>query len=366
MTRDQLFKAVAAGQIARAYAFYGRETLILDSAIKAIEDRILPEGLEDLNRVVFEGEVPASQIIEAGETFPLMADRRLVLIKNSPFLTSPSKNQKKRQGDATVDAPDGAPSEEDDGGSRDSASDDARRLAQWLGRIPETVCLIFVSENKPSGQKVCGKALEKVAEYVEFGELSAIELLRWCQKEVRLLNCSMGIDAVAQLTSIAGKDLRVLRNEIQKLCAYVDGREITVEDVESIVTPSAEYTVFKMIDALMLGRPAQAETLLKGMLLRGESPYAVIAMLERQLRILTSVRLLRSEGISLQEMERRFEWRQNVLRVAAQQAARFSVESLRQGYQACVDADFALKSGRIRPEIALDRLMLALADMKTV
>ena len=49
---------------------------------------------------------------------------------------------------------------------------------------------------------------------------------------------------------------------------------------------------------------------------------------------------------------------------AAEQAGKFALESLEAGYRACVDTDYAIKSGRMRDAAALDYLMILLSSMK--
>ena len=100
------------------------------------------------------------------------------------------------------------------------------------------------------------------------------------------------------------------------------------------------------------------------MLENGETRVGTLAMLTRQLRMLTHIRLLRAQGMSLPEIERRLALNHSAATRAADQAGRFSPEGLEAGYRACVDTDYAIKSGRMRDSAGLDALMLRLADMR--
>ena len=87
-------------------------------------------------------------------------------------------------------------------------------------------------------------------------------------------------------------------------------------------------------------------------------------MLTRQLRMLTHIRLMRAQGLPLPEIERRLSLNHYAASRAAEQAGRFSAEALEAGYEACVNTDFAIKSGRVRDAAGLDALMLKLGEMK--
>ena len=87
-------------------------------------------------------------------------------------------------------------------------------------------------------------------------------------------------------------------------------------------------------------------------------------MLTRQLRMLTHIRLMRGQGLPLAEIERKLALNHYAAARAADQAGRFSAEALEAGYRACVETDYAVKSGRVRDSAGLDALMLTLGDMK--
>jgi DNA polymerase-3 subunit delta len=87
-------------------------------------------------------------------------------------------------------------------------------------------------------------------------------------------------------------------------------------------------------------------------------------MLTRQLRMLTHIRLMRGQGMTLAEIEKKLNLNHYAAARAAEQAGKFTVESLEEGYKACIDTDYAIKSGRMRDAAALDYLMLLLSSMK--
>ena len=338
MTHDQFFKSVKNGDIRPVYLFSGVEQHIKSSALQNLRARLLPEGFEQLNESIFEGAVSAGEIIESAETLPLMCDKRLVVVKDWPLLLS---------------------------GKAKNEAEDTERMLAWLKAVPDTCCLVLYLTDQPDTRKKLGKELKSLAEWVQFDLLSDADIARWCNRQLKEIGKQIDPSAVERLVFMAGRALTTLLQELHKLAAYVgESTMVTAADVEAVVTPSTECTVFQMIDCVLRRQPAQAQLLLKNMLENGESRIGALAMLTRQLRMLTHIRLMRNQGMTLPEIEKKLNLNHYAATRAAEQAGKFSPESLQEGYRACVDTDYAIKSGRMRDAAALDYLMLQLAAMK--
>ncbi len=338
MTHDQFFKSVKNGDIRPVYLFSGVEQHIKSSALQNLRARLLPEGFEQLNESIFEGAVSAGEIIESAETLPLMCDKRLVVVKDWPLLLS---------------------------GKAKNEAEDTERMLAWLKAVPDTCCLVLYLTDQPDTRKKLGKELKSLAEWVQFDLLSDADIARWCNRQLKEIGKQIDPSAVERLVFMAGRALTTLLQELHKLAAYVgESTVVTAADVEAVVTPSTECTVFQMIDCVLRRQPAQAQLLLKNMLENGESRIGALAMLTRQLRMLTHIRLMRNQGMTLPEIEKKLNLNHYAATRAAEQAGKFTPQSLQEGYRACVDTDYAIKSGRMRDAAALDYLMLQLAAMK--
>ena len=335
MTYDQLSKALKSNALSSVYVLYGQEVYVRERAVKSFRTKLLPEGLEQLNENIFDAAVSVPELIDAAETLPFMSDKRLVIVKNWAPLTS--------RGEAG----------------------DADRFVKWLEAVPDTCCLLFVQTDPPDTRKKLGQALKAHAEWVEFSPLDDVGLYKWCAHHLKEAGYGIEPDAMNRLVFMAGRDMTTLISELDKLCGYLGERTvITDDDVETIVTPSTECTVFQMIDCLMKKQNSRAQLLLKSMLENGETRIGVLAMLTRQLRMLTHIRLLRAGGVPAPDIERKLALNHYAASRALEQAGRFSAEGLEAGYKACVETDYAIKSGTIRESAGLDALMIRLGSMK--
>lgn len=110
MTHEEFFDALKRGEIAPAYFFHGEEEHVKASALEALRARLLPAGLEALNETALQNPA-AAVVVAAAETLPLMAERRLVVVRDSALLTA--------------------------GKASDEAAESAA-LVDYLGRLPDT------------------------------------------------------------------------------------------------------------------------------------------------------------------------------------------------------------------------------------
>src|SRR5262245_4589189 len=82
-TAVSLFDDVAAGKLAPVYILCSTEPLLLDRALAAIREAAVPAPLRAFNEDVIDGRgATAARILGAARTLPMMAARRLVLVRD--------------------------------------------------------------------------------------------------------------------------------------------------------------------------------------------------------------------------------------------------------------------------------------------
>lgn len=337
MTWQELFDDIKNGRLAGVYLFHGPEEYIKKSALDKIRESVLPAGLEILNETVMETSV-ARQMIESAETLPVMADKRLVVVKDTPLLTGAKVRDEQDENEA---------------------------IEKWLSKgAPDTCVMIFYARGEVDKRKKLYKTLEKHGKIVSFQYMTDPEISKWIQARLKAKKKTMRPEAVNTLLFYAGRDLTRLAGEVDKLAAYTGENPVIEEaDVKNAVTPSAESNVFLMIDSLVSGKTRQAYEILNAMLDAGESPVGLIAMFIRQLRLMTHVRLLRDAKLSLTEIERQAKLNHFVAQKVYGQVNKLGAQQLEEGYRAGVQMDFDVKSGKIRDRAALDQMMLMLIQI---
>ena len=337
MNWNEFYQSLKDGDLRPVYLFSGPEAFIKAEALEALRAKLLPPGLEGLNETVLEG-AAAAQIIEAAETLPMMCERRLVTVRDwAPLMSGKSKNE-----DAEV-----------------------QRMADWLSAPPDSCCLIFYMRGEPDGKKKLTGLLKKLAEPVRFELLTDPEIAKWASQRLKPLKKRISPAAAAQLSFTAGRELTRLAGELEKLAAYTGDRtEITVEDIRAVVAPSLEFSVFEMLDKLLSGDIPEAQRILNATVESGQSRLSILAMFTRQFRSMTHMKLAMEAGGSAQSIEKLFKLNSYAARKMAQQSRRFTREQLLRLYRELIETDYAIKSGQLREQAALDLAFLRIGLKK--
>lgn len=334
MNWDDFYKSIKAGDYQNLYLFTGPEEWNKREALNALRKAILPIGLEQLNEVVLEG-CSAQAIIDAAETLPVMCERRIVVVRDwGPLLSGKAKNEEQ----------------------------DVERITEWMKDMPESCILIFYLTVEADARKKLTKALKGKEGYVEFAYLSGSLLLKWCNQQLKPYNKKIRPDALAEMNMMAGQELTRLHAELGKLASYTgEHAEILVEDVRAVVSPSAEYSVFVILDKLLEGNLTEATLAANAALMSVPSPVRLISMFANQLRIDAHMKLTLESNGSMPETLKALNINEYRSKYILRQIKSIPAKKLQECYLLCVETDYAIKSGSIKDKAALDSLMLKIA-----
>ena len=331
MDWNEFYRSLDENRVQPVYLFTGPEQYVKAEALQKLRDKLLPPGLEALNESVMEG-ATAQQITDAAETLPMMCDRRLVVVRDwAPLLSGKSKNEE----------------------------NEVEWMARWLEHPAESCALVFYMRESADGKKKLTGLLKKKAAAVDFEFLPDSELSKWCRAQLKAQGKTITKPAFNTLTFMAGRALIRLKGELDKLAAYVgENKEITEADVRSVVPASLEYSVFEVMDALLAGDMLKAQRTVNSLLEGGQTAMGLLAMLIRQLRQMAHMKCALDAGKPAQSVQEALNLHPYAARQTARQCAKLSADWLRGLYEKGVESDYAVKSGRLRDQDALNALLL--------
>ena len=338
MNWNEFYQSVKAGDIAPVYLFTGPEAYIKREALETLRAKLLPPGLEALNDATLEG-VTAQQITDAAETMPMMCDRRVVTVRDwAPLLSGKAKNEEA----------------------------ETAWMQKWLENPPQSCALVFYMREEPDGRKKLTALLKKKATVVSFDPLTDAELSRWCARRLKPLDKRIAPAALNTLSYMAGRELTRLSGELDKLAAYIGGgrEEITEADVRAIVPASLEYNVFELLNSLLAGDVQKGQQTVNSLLQGGQTTMGLLAMLTRQIRQLAHMKCALDAGGNVQSVQELLKMHPYAAKQTARQCARLSAGWLIDLFEKCVEADYAVKSGRLRDRDALDSIVTHIALAK--
>ena len=147
--------------------------------------------------------------------------------------------------------------------------------------------------------------------------------------------------------------------ELEKLICYSMGREvITNEDVEAICTTRISNHIFDMINAIAERQKSRALTLYYDLLALKEPPMRILFLIARQCNILLQVKELKSKGHDNKTIASKIGVPPFIVQKHINQAAKFKTSSLQRAVTQCVEAEEAVKQGRMNDRMSVEILIM--------
>ena len=312
--KDKTFK--------RVYLLFGDEPFLVNSYKKRLREAIT--GDDTMNYNYFEGKGPdVKEIISLADTMPFFAERRLVLIDGSGFFKS------------------SAPEE----------------LVNYIPEIPESTCMVFVESEVDKRNKLYKKVKDN-GYAAELKTQDADQLVRWAAGILSKDGKKITRQVMEYFMERTGDDMENIRMELEKLICYTMGREvITKEDVEAVGTVHVTNRIFEMVTAIVAGNTRKAMDLYEDLLTLKEPPMRILFLIAKQFNQLLQVKELAGKGAQKSEIASRVKVPPFVAGKLMAQARAFTREQILSFVEFCVDAEEAVKTGRLSDRLAVELLI---------
>jgi len=322
--------------------FYGEDSFRLKQKIHELKKRFLEKDISGSGLSVFDFEekVETKKIISTFGTANLLSPKRFVIVEN--LILAGQK-------------------------------EDQAEMLEFLKKNTDLVknddlIVIFCENNQPRKNSAVYKFLESKNNGVKiqkFEKLVGSKLSEWIVRRIKEVGenppAGGGItkDALGNLILFVGSDTGILEMEIQKLVNYASGRIIETVDVELLVKAGIDNNIFQTIDALANGDKQKALKLLHNHIESGENAFYVFSMFIYQFRNYVKViDLKENQGASEQEIVGITKLNPFVVKKCLWQAQKFPMSRLKKIYQALVDIDMQVKTGKMKMELALDKFIV--------
>jgi DNA polymerase-3 subunit delta len=220
----------------------------------------VPPAARGFNYDVVEGKPTAARIVGLAQTLPMMAQRRLVYVRDLSAL----------------------------------AADDADPLLGYLARPnPSTVVVAVVAK--------LDKRIKLYAQLSKKGYLHVLQAPRqlapWLRAEAKQQGVQLESSAISRLIETVGDDLSRLALSVEQLGLYAGRRPVTANDVDDLIADTRERTVFELTDAIGAADRARALAAVASLVDQRESAVGVVVMLARHVRQLALVYTLRETNV---------------------------------------------------------------------
>ncbi len=328
MTADELFSNLKVGKIPELLFLYGKETFLVQRAVRLVRRAVLESDKDDFNDNQFYGkDAAATSIIESARTLPFFASRRLVTIKDAHLLPAAELDE----------------------------------LLPYLKEpVPET-CLLFVAEKIDSRRKFFQK-FKKSGTMVEFRPLSERELPGHIRSFLDTRDYRISADALELFCSMVGESLHEVHAELEKLLTYLGERRLVdLTDVHAVVSKGRAENIFNLGNAVGCGDVAKSLSLAKQLADAGEAPLKILSLLVRHFRQLWKVRELQVQNRGVRDIASVAGVPFFVVQSMISQGKRFSRNDFYRAFQLFLETDLAMKSSGADAEALLENLLLRLS-----
>ena len=329
---DSAYRQIRRGELAPVYYLTGPEEVLKDELISLVLESAVDPSTRDFNLDIrTAGEVDTEGFTALVDTPPMLADRRVVVIKN---IEQWRKNSKVWQ---AVDVYVSNPS-------------------------PMTVLLL----THGAGQKKPAANIAGKSSHVNVDALSPDRLERWVAMRAERAGVAVSPDAVQHLVGAVGADLAQLGMELDKLAAATDGSTVDATRIADFVGVRRGETSNDWVGAVVARDVTRAVGILPTVLgASGNTGVRLVGYLGTVLVMLKLARSLLDTEASAGQVERavfgqfrpaRLYAIQNWKKAAAEftKAARWwSAQELDFAIQSTLDADRALKSTTITDETGI-------------
>ncbi|MGZ8397862.1 MAG: DNA polymerase III subunit delta, partial [Gemmatimonadales bacterium] len=229
---ETLFRSLKKGDLAPVYYLYGPEDVLKDEAVKTILDRALDPTLRDFN---FDqrsaAELDAEEVHALCNTLPMLADRRVVLLRDIEGWKRKTKGR--------------------------------AEFIRYLKRpSPETVVIMV----QGSAEEADDKELAAGAYTVRFDPLPPERARKWLSHQASRLGVTLEPEATEHLMRSVGSDLSALTSELAKLASLPADEPLTAEWVGDLVGVRHGETLWDWREAVLDGQPGRAAALLPSIL----------------------------------------------------------------------------------------------------
>jgi len=316
------------------YILYGEDDFSRRQTLDDIKAGLGAGDLLEANTVMLESkQLSLAQLTAACNTTPFLAPQRLVIVEGL------LKRFESRTGLEQLP--------------------ETATFVDCVKNMPGTTILVILDDSLKS-QNPLLKALSPLATVKSFPRLKGDSLKNWCQKRVTQGGGRISEGAASLLATLVGDDLWSLASEIDKLLLYSEGHPITENDVQTVVSQARQASIFKLVDAVLEGRSAEAIRLLHRLLDDGAHPAYLLVMLTRQFRLALQAKELHSQGVKLPEIKQQLGLTYAAEKALAQ-GRQHSQQRLEKAYRQLLEADLAIKRGKYDGELALDLLVAELS-----
>lgn len=233
MGTEEIIDKIRQGNPEKVYYLHGEEEYLIDSIVEALDTHVLNEGEKAFNREVFYGtDNQVGQVLNACRSFPVMAQRRLIILKEA---------QKVNKQDWSL-------------------------LESYLQQPVASSVLALVFKGKNMGlPKSMEKAFPKAGVNFFAKKMYDRDVQVWVGKYLEKQGYKYDPEIPQILTTNLGINLNLIENELKKIFLFLQANQqsqLKKDLVYEMINVDKSFNVFELIHSLSTGDTYQAHMIM--------------------------------------------------------------------------------------------------------
>lgn len=339
MNYKKIINCIKKNEIENIYLFYGEETYLIDNVLKRLKARLIEPSFEQFNFITIEGkEASYEKIVDACETLPFMAEKKLVYVNGLDIFRGKSESFSKRQ---------------------------EKQFTEYIDKIPKSTTIVFYGNPSVDGRKGIVKEIKRHGIVIEFVKLKEYEFNKWIKSAFRAFGKSIGARELVlfknnldYLGRNSSQNLFDVENEIKKLVSFMGKKtNLEKEHIDKVMGSNFHNDIFGLLNSIERRNSSESIKRLNDILDRDEPVLRVLTTLGNQIKNILSSKLLLEEGYSNKEIAFELKIHPYVALKCASQSKQFTIERLRELLNLFLNADIAIKSGTMNEKLVMEMLI---------
>ncbi len=188
------------------------------------------------------------------------------------------------------------------------------------------------------------------------------QLCMWANEKNKKLNS----EVCEFLVKKCGENSTILRNEIDKVCAYEHSNAIQKDSINEVCVSSVDYNVFSICNLLFSGNYLEMYKQLEILFENNENSILILSAIASNYIDLFRVKYFAESGENRHNLEKYFDYKGKLFKIdiAYKRLSRIKVGDVELSIDYLIEADKDLKSSNVDPKIVLSLLIAKLVRIK--
>jgi DNA polymerase-3 subunit delta len=224
----KIFSDLDKKELSNLYLLRGPEYYIMEEMAQKIASSIVPDDLASFNMTLSYGaEVNLDEFLRTARSFPFLADKRVLVLKEMERLRGSWKNL----------------------------------VAYCQDPAPSSVVIMLFNPYDESGRrsrqprdlKKLEAAVKARGQVLTFDKLAEGDLIRWVVQRAKRMDIELPKETAEILIRSVGENLFEIKNELEKLSLYFDGGTLEKEDLAQVIGSYKIDAIFELVDGIEPG-----------------------------------------------------------------------------------------------------------------